>query len=95
MLINILTLFQSCIIIFMEENMGSYKYKVIKIEGDYATLIRTDISTEETMFIALALLPFGTDLGTELLWENLTSPSLSFVIFSYILTSFLMKTGKL
>ena len=68
MLINILTLFQSCIIIFMEENMGSYKY--IKIEGDYATLIRTDISTEETMFIALALLPFGTDLGTELLWEN-------------------------
>ena len=59
MLINILTLFQSCIIIFMEENMGSYKYKVI-----------TDISTEETMFIALALLPFGTDLGTELLWEN-------------------------
>ena len=70
MLINILTLFQSCIIIFMEENMGSYKYKVIKIEGDYATLIRTDISTEETMFIALALLPFGTDLGTELLWEN-------------------------
>lgn len=70
MLINILTLFQSCVIIFMEENMGSYKYKVIKIEGDYATLIRTDISTEETMFIALALLPFGTDLGTELLWEN-------------------------
>lgn len=47
MLINILTLFQSCIIIFMEENMGSYKYKVIKIEGDYATLIRTDISSEQ------------------------------------------------
>ena len=69
--------------------MGSYKYKVIKIEGDYATLIRTDISTEETMFIALALLPFGTDLGTELLWENFE------YIFSYILTSFLMKTGKL
>ena len=74
--------------------MGSYKYKVIKIEGDYATLIRTDISTEETMFIALALLPFGTDLGTELLWENFEY-SILLNIFSYILTSFLMKTGKL
>lgn len=70
MLINILTLFSSCIIIDMEEIMGPYMYKVIKIEGDYATLLRTDISTEETMFIALSLLPFGIDLGTELLWEN-------------------------
>lgn len=50
--------------------MGPYKYKVIKIEGDYATLIRTDIDSDDTMFIALALLPCGTDINTELLWQN-------------------------
>ena len=37
-------------------------YKVTKIEGEYAYL--TDIKTGEEMFIALALLPFGTDLGS-------------------------------
>lgn len=48
--------------------MGPYNYKVIAIEGEYATLKRTD--TEDTVFIALALLPVGIDMGTELLWEN-------------------------
>lgn len=51
--------------------MGPYKYKIIAIEGEYATLQRTDDDKQETMFIALALLPSGSDLGTELLWENL------------------------
>ncbi len=50
--------------------MGPFKYKVIKIEGEYATLLRTDIHSEDTMFIALSLLPSGIDIGTELLWEN-------------------------
>ena len=50
--------------------MGPYKYKIIKIEGEYATLKRTDIAEEKTIFIALALLPLGSDIGTELLWEN-------------------------
>ena len=52
-------------------NMGPYYYEVIKIEGDYVTLKRTDIETEDTMLIALALLPFGTDIGSRLKWENL------------------------
>lgn len=51
--------------------MGPYYYEVIKIDGDYAMLKRTDISTDDTILIALALLPFGTDIGTNLKWENL------------------------
>lgn len=51
--------------------MGPYKYKVISIEGEYATIERTDNDTSDTIFIALALLPLGTDVATELLWENL------------------------
>ncbi|MDE5648965.1 MAG: hypothetical protein K2I33_03580 [Oscillospiraceae bacterium] len=50
--------------------MGPFKYKVIKIEGEYATLLRIDIQTEDTLFIALSLLPAGIDIGTELVWEN-------------------------
>ena len=37
--------------------MGPYKYKVLKIEGEYVTLLRTDTDTNDTMFIAMALLP--------------------------------------
>ncbi|MBR5219590.1 MAG: hypothetical protein IKV66_01240 [Clostridia bacterium] len=42
-------------------------YIVIKIAGEYATL--QEIGTEEELFIALALLPEGTDLGTRLHYE--------------------------
>lgn len=38
-------------------------YKIAKIEGEYATLI--DESGEE-LFIAMALLPMGVDIGTVL-----------------------------
>lgn len=51
--------------------MGPYYYEVIQIDGDYATLKRTDIEEDDTMFIAMALLPFGTDIGSKLVWENL------------------------
>ena len=51
--------------------MGPFKYKVIAIEGEYATIKRIDYETADTILIALALLPEGTDIGTELLWENL------------------------
>lgn len=44
-------------------------YVVSQINGEYATL--TDINTDETLFIALALLPFGTDIGTKLHYEML------------------------
>ena len=42
--------------------------RVTGISGEYATL--TDDSGEE-LFIALALLPFGIDIGTVLRYENL------------------------
>ncbi len=47
--------------------MEAKEYIVIKIEGEYATL--KDIKTEGELFIALALLPEGTDLGTKLHFE--------------------------
>ena len=43
-------------------------FRVTGISGEYATL--TDDSGEE-LFIALALLPFGIDIGTLLRYENL------------------------
>ena len=42
-------------------------YKIAKIEGEYATLI--DESGDE-LFIAMALLPIGADLGDKLRYEN-------------------------
>lgn len=44
-------------------------YIVTEISGEYATL--TDIATGETLFIAMALLPLGTDLETKLHYEML------------------------
>ena len=44
-------------------------YIVIKIEGEYATL--RDVETKDELFIALALLPPGTDVGTKLHYEML------------------------
>lgn len=47
-------------------------YTVIKIEGEYAYL-RADGDTEDKdIFIALALLPAGTDIGTRLHYEMLS-----------------------
>ena len=43
-------------------------YKILKIEGEYATLV--DESGEE-LFIAMALLPEGVDVGTRLHYETL------------------------
>ena len=48
----------------MEERI----YKVSKIQGEYAILI--DEKTGDDLFIALALLPEGTDLGSRLLWKD-------------------------
>ena len=48
----------------MEERI----YKVSKIEGEYAILI--DEKTGDDLFIALALLPEGTDLSSKLLWKD-------------------------
>ncbi len=43
-------------------------YTVTKIEGDYAYLKRD--SDGEELFIAMALLPVGTDMGSKLKQEN-------------------------
>ena len=42
------------------------KYTVIKIEGEYATLKN---EAGEELFIAMALLPLGVDIGSSLFYE--------------------------
>jgi hypothetical protein len=49
--------------------MEAKDYKVSRIEGEYAYL-KDDVTGEE-LFIALALLPIGTDVGTHLHYEML------------------------
>ena len=51
--------------------LGPKDYEIIRIDGDYAVLGRTDVQEEQTMLIAMALLPFGCDVGTKLHWENM------------------------
>lgn len=46
-------------------------YTVVKIEGEYAYLRRTDVAEEEDLFIAMALLPAGVDVGSKLHYEML------------------------
>ena len=46
---------------------GPIDYIVKKIEGEYATLV--NIEDGEEMFIAIALLPEGVDIGTKLHYE--------------------------
>lgn len=43
-------------------------YTVIDIAGEYATL--RDTSTGDELFIAMALLPLGVDIGSTLKYEN-------------------------
>ena len=50
-------------------------YTVIKIEGEYATL--KDIATSDELFIAMALLPLGTDVGSLLHYEMLEKYGIS------------------
>ncbi len=47
--------------------MGPHDYTVDRIEGEYAYL--KDIETGGEVFIALALLPEGTDVGSRLHYE--------------------------
>ena len=44
-------------------------YTIVKIEGEYAIL--KDDQTKEELFIAMALLPLGVDIGTRLHYEML------------------------
>lgn len=47
-------------------------YTVVRIEGEYAYLREDGHSAEDDLFIALALLPPGVDVGTHLHYELLT-----------------------
>lgn len=51
--------------------MGPFEYKVIRIDGDYAHLLRTDNGGDDTITVAMALLPDSIDEGSMLLWEDL------------------------
>ena len=46
-------------------------YVVTKIEGEYAYLRELNGSSDDEVFIALALLPLGVDIGTKLHYEML------------------------
>lgn len=47
-------------------------YVLIKIEGEYAYLREIDNPSAEPIFIAMALLPCGVDIGSRLHYEMLT-----------------------
>ena len=49
--------------------MEQKTYKLTKIEGEYAYL--QEEGSSEELFIALALLPLGVDVGSRLSYENL------------------------
>lgn len=44
-------------------------YTVVRIEGEYA-ILKDDVTSDE-LFIAMALLPLGIDVGTRLHYEML------------------------
>ena len=44
-------------------------YTVVNIEGQYAYLREVGTNGKEDLFIALALLPEGTDIGSNLHYE--------------------------
>ncbi len=46
-------------------------YTITKIEGEYAYLRELDSNNTDEIFIALALLPQGVDIGTKLHYEML------------------------
>ncbi len=48
---------------------GIIHYTLVKIDGDYAHLLKDGES--ETLLVSRALLPFEADEGTKLIWENL------------------------
>lgn len=46
-------------------------YIITRIEGEYAYLREINGSSDDELFIALALLPLGVDIGTKLHYEML------------------------
>lgn len=46
-------------------------YVITAIEGEYAYLLEVGKAEAEPIFIAMALLPFGADVGSKLHYEML------------------------
>ena len=46
--------------------MEMHDYEIIDIQGDYAQLKQLDAENPELFPVAVALLPFGVDIGTKL-----------------------------
>ena len=53
-----------------EGKMETKDYKIVEITGEYAYLEDISAPGSERLFIALALLPPGVDVGDELRYEN-------------------------
>ena len=51
----------------MEEKI----YIITKIEGEYAYLKEKGSDDEEELFIAMALLPLGADIGSALVYKDM------------------------
>lgn len=49
--------------------METWYYEVVSIEGDYANLKRTDVSTDDIKLVARALLPPEITEGRRLKYE--------------------------
>lgn len=45
-------------------------YIVVRIDGDYAYIRDLSGACTDDLFIAMALLPIGVDVGTKLHWES-------------------------
>jgi hypothetical protein len=52
-------------------DLGPYEYIVVRIDGDYAALQKTDDASAEEKLVARALLPPETGEGTRLRYECL------------------------
>lgn len=52
--------------------MDERYYTVARLDGDYAFLEHTDVSEDELLCVARALLPDAIDEGTNLKWAFLT-----------------------
>ena len=49
--------------------METWYYEVVSIDGDYANLRRTDISSDDIKLVARALLPESVSEGSRLKYE--------------------------
>lgn len=52
--------------------MEPMEYLVVRLDGDYAQLRRTDIDSSDLTPVARALLPDEIEEGTRLRWEAFT-----------------------